>query len=322
MPHARGDTEVVIVGGGPVGMLVTAELADFGIPAVVVESTPQTSDQPKASTIHARTVQSLVRRGYLPGLERAGESSPEPFHFASLPGLRIPVPPNEPRPPILKRPQADLEREFEASAVDKGAVVLRGHRATAIRQDPDSVEVTTEGPAGTRVLSGRYLVGADGARSTVRRQLGFATETSEATVAAMMGLVRFPRPDAVPRGWQRTERGWTVARVGADGRGLIRTLDCTRPHAHRERPLTLEELSAEATRIAGHEIPMTDPVHLTRFSDYTRLVRSYRQGRAFLAGDAAHVHFPIGGQGLSTGLLDALNLAWKLACTVRGTAGR
>ncbi|MEU6055351.1 FAD-dependent monooxygenase [Streptomyces xanthochromogenes] len=317
----QAHTDVVVVGGGPVGMLVAAELAAFGVRTTVVEAATRTPDQPKAGTVHARAVQSLVRRGYLPGVYAPGAvSESEPFHFAGLPVLNISVPKGEPRP-ILKRAQADLEREFEARAAERGARIVRGYRVTEVRQGPDGVEVTAEGPDGALVCSGQYLVGADGARSTVRERLGFTADTSPATVSALMGLVRFPDPDAVPRGWQRTPRGWTVARVGADGMGLIRTLDCAGPHPDRSARPTVAELSAEASRIAGHPIAMTDPVHITRFGDYTRLVHHYRQGRAFLAGDAAHVHLPIGGQGLSTGLLDGLNLAWKLAHAVLGTAG-
>lgn len=322
------ETDVVIVGGGPVGMLIAAELAGFGVRAVVFESLAKTSDQPKAGTLHARTVQSLVRRGYLPDEREkawartgadAGRS--EAFHFAGLPVLRISVPEGEPTP-ILKRPQADLEREFEARARERGVRVLRGYRVVGVRQLPDSVEVTAEADGEVLACGGAYLVGADGARSTVRRELGFEADTSPASVAGMMGLVRFPEPHAVPPGWRATERGWTVARVGAEGMGLIRTLDPSAPHQDRAAAPTVEELSREASRIAGREIVMADPVHVTRFSDYTRLVRRYRDGRVFLAGDAAHVHFPIGGQGLSTGLLDGVNLAWKLAHAVRGAAGK
>jgi 2-polyprenyl-6-methoxyphenol hydroxylase-like FAD-dependent oxidoreductase len=330
--HETVDTEVLIVGGGPVGMLIAAELAAYGVRVAVLESLPGTQDRPKAATVHARTIQSLVRRGYLPDVRAqdlsTGDMEPcravprsESFHFAGLPLLTLSAPAGEPRP-LLKRPQADLEREFEGWARERGARVLRGHRVTGASHLPDGVELTVEGPDGSLTCTGRYLVGADGARSTVRDLFSFTADTIPAGVSALMGMVRFPNPAAVPRGWHRTPRGWTVARVDPDGMGLIRTLDCTGPSQDRDTALTVTELSREASRIAGHDIPMADPVHLTRFSDYTRLAHQFRQGRVFLAGDAAHVHFPIGGQGLSTGLLDGLNLAWKLAHTVRGTAGK
>ncbi|MFD9610000.1 FAD-dependent oxidoreductase [Streptomyces sp. NPDC059083] len=313
-------TETVVVGGGPVGMLIAAELGAYGIDVVVLEEKDATSARPKAGTLHARAVQALTRRGYL-GLPRSSDAPvTEPFHFAGMPGLTITVPAAEPEP-ILKRAQADLEREFEARARERGATVLRGHRVTALRQGPDGVEVVAEGPGGEHTVHARYLVGADGARSTVRREAGFTEDTHPATVSAMMGLVRLTEPDKAPRGWCRTERGWVIAKPVRDGHSLVRTLDCEGPHPDRHTRATVRDLRDEASRIAGYDIPMEDALSVTRFSDFTRLVRHYREGRVFLAGDAAHVHFPIGGQGLSTGVVDALNLSWKLAHTLRGTAG-
>lgn len=128
-------TEIVVVGGGPVGMLIAAELGAYGIDVVVLEEKSATSGQPKAGTVHARAVQALTRRGYL-GLPRFSDAPvTEPFHFAGMPGLTITVPAAEPEP-ILKRAQADLEREFEERARDRGVTVLRDHRVTALRQGP------------------------------------------------------------------------------------------------------------------------------------------------------------------------------------------
>lgn len=324
-------SEVMIVGGGPVGMLLAAELGAYGITTTVVEARRTTSDEPRAGTLHARTVQSLARRGLADGAADAGAvgETAEPFHFAGLPGLSITAPAAEPAI-LVKRSQADLERHFEAVARERGVRVLRGHRAVRIDQDPDGVEVTVEQdrPAdsepdgGTRRLRAAFLVGADGARSTVRELCGFAAVTHPATVSALMGRIRFTDPAGVPLGWQRTERGWTSAKCDEHGHGRLLTLDCRGPHPDRGSAPTLQELSAETARIVGRPVPLADPVHLSRFSDFSRLVTSYRQGRIFLAGDSAHVHFPVGGQGLNTGLLDALNLGWKLAHALHGRAGK
>ncbi|MFD0547791.1 FAD-dependent monooxygenase [Streptomyces rectiviolaceus] len=320
----RRHAQVVIVGGGPVGMLLAAELAAYGVDVCVVESKPRTTDEPRAGTLHARTVQSLARRGLMEveagRAERAGHHR-EPFHFAGLPGLSITAPATEP-PILVKCPQADLERQFEAVAQRRGATVLRDSQAVRIVQDPDGVEVTAKRPQGPEQVRAEYLIGADGARSTVRDLCGFVADTHPATVSALMGQVRLVDPAALPPGWQRTERGWTAAKFDAHGYGRLMTLDCRGPHPDRGSPLTVEELSREAERIVGHAVPLTEPTHLSRFNDFSRLVANYRQGRVFLAGDSAHVHFPVGGQGLNTGLLDALNLGWKLAHTLRGTAGK
>ncbi|MEU8842999.1 FAD-dependent monooxygenase [Streptomyces roseus] len=317
--------QVAVVGGGPVGMLVAAELAAFGVDTVLLESRSGVSDRPKATTLHARAVQCLARRGHLPApgapyaAARGGRAA-SPFHFAGLPGLFITAPETEPEP-ILKCPQARLEREFEDRARAAGARILREHRVTGLVREADGVRIEAEGPHGPVAYEAGYVVGADGARSTVREHAGIGSETHPATVSALMGAVRLAEPDALPAGWHRTPRGWIVAKADAEGRTHVRTLNCAGAFADRHLPPTLEELRAEVSWIAGREIAMDEPRWLGRFSDFARLARTFREGRVFLVGDAAHVHFPIGGQGLSTGVLDALNLAWKLALAVRGEAG-
>ncbi|MFF5707109.1 FAD-dependent monooxygenase [Streptomyces sp. NPDC012794] len=310
--------QVAVVGGGPVGMLVAAELAAYGIDTLVLEERAAISERPKATTLHARAVQSLVRRGHLPAGSSGGASGA--FHFAGIHGLVITVPEGEPEA-ILKCPQAELERLFEARARAAGARVLREHRVTGIVQEPDGVRLDIEGPQGPAACRVEYLVGADGARSTVREQLGIGSDTTPASVSALVGLATLEDPGALEPGWLRTPRGWIVSKRTPGGETHIRTLDCTREHEGRERQPTPQELCDEVSRIAGRDIPMAGARWISRFSDFTRLARTYRSGRAFLVGDAAHLHFPIGGQGLSTGVLDALNLGWKLALAVRGAAG-
>ncbi|RYJ28990.1 conserved hypothetical hydroxylase [Streptomyces sp. L-9-10] len=315
------DAQVVIVGGGPVGMLLAAELGAYGVDTVVLEVRATTSDRPKATTVHARTVQCLARRGYFPAPDAAAEGTvSRQFHFAGLPGLRITAPASEPEP-LLKETQAALERSFEARARAVGARVLRGYRVTRVRQGPEGVDVTAEGPEGVRVFRAAYLVGADGSRGAVRAWAGITADTRPATVSALMGLVRFTGERVPPLGWHRTRRGWIVTKTMADGRVLVRTLDWNGGHGDRNAPVSLDELRDRVSWIAGHDVEMASPSRLSRFSDFARQADSYRAGRVLLVGDAAHVHFPIGGQGLSTGLLDALNLGWKLAFTLRGTAG-
>ncbi|MEV5606524.1 FAD-dependent monooxygenase [Streptomyces sp. NPDC052299] len=314
------EAQVLVAGGGPVGLLVAAELAAYGVDTVLLEPRTEVSDQPKATTLHARAVQSLARRGHLPGPPPySAEPTTSAFHFAGLPGLTIAAPPGEPEP-VLKCAQAVLERRLEARARAAGARVLRGHRLTDAVQDGNGVRITAEGPEGQRHFRAGYLVGADGARSTVRARAGIESDTFPATVSALMGTVTLADPGALPKGWHRTPRGWIVAKHDG-GRTHLRTLNCDGAHPDRLRPVTLEELRSEVARIAGRDIAMHSPLWLSRFSDFARLARTFALGRVFLVGDAAHVHFPIGGQGLSTGVLDALNLSWKLALAVRGWAG-
>ncbi|MER7930011.1 FAD-dependent monooxygenase [Streptomyces sp. NPDC096057] len=316
--------QVVVVGGGPVGLLVACELAGYGVRTVVMEEREGISARPKATTLHARAVQCLVRRGYLAGVA-GGSCAPVAtrcaFHFAGMPGLAVCAPALEP-PPVLKCAQEQLERHFEARARAAGVVVLRGLRVTGVRQGPDGVQVTASGRQGPVTCTARYAVGADGARSTVRRQAAFACRSYPATVSALAGDVRLEEPGTLRPGWHRTATGWIVVKdiPGTPGGVRLRTLDCTGAHHGRHLPPTLEELRAEVGRITGRDVPMGQARWLSRFSDFSRITLSYRAGRVLLAGDAAHVHFPVGGQGLSAGVLDALNLGWKLALAVRGAA--
>ncbi|MFI6815219.1 FAD-dependent monooxygenase [Nonomuraea sp. NPDC050328] len=138
-------------------------------------------------------------------------------------------------------------------------------------------------------------------------------------MAALMGEVRLA-PD-VPGGWHRTPRGWLLVWPGAGGRARVTTYDFRAPHPDREAPVTLEELRETASYIAGFPVGMSHPRTLTRYGDAALQAAAYRKGRVFVAGDAAHVHFPWGGQGLNTGLEDAMNLGWKLAYALAGRGG-
>lgn len=235
--------QVVVVGGGPVGLVVACVLAGRGVSVVVVEAESGVCERPKATTVHARAVQCLVRGGHLAGLPGfagagagvagaggAGAGGVEAgvgaaggaFHFAGMRGLSISVPVGEPVP-VLKCAQDVLERHFEGRARALGVRVLRGHRVVGVWQGPDGVRVTAEGPGGRVECAGAYLVGADGARSLVREEAGFASRTYPATVSAMAGDVRFEGVGVLRRGGiARRGAGWWPRRrgVGWSGCGL------------------------------------------------------------------------------------------------------
>ncbi|MEU6679816.1 FAD-dependent monooxygenase [Streptomyces sp. NPDC046925] len=314
-------TDVVIVGGGPVGLLLAAELAGYGVRTVVLEEQAEVAERPRATTLHARTAQVLARRGHLPApaLPLSEGTSSTPFHFAGVWGLELTAPAAEPDP-LFKRPQAALERLFEERALAAGAQVLRRHRVTGLDRRDDGLTVSAEHPGGQTEFEAAYVVGADGARSTVRTLGRIPSDTTPPTVAAMVGVVRCDGPEAPEPGWHRTPLGWVVAKRTAEGRLHLRVADCLNAPADHRLPLGLDEFRRETSRIMGRDIDMDEPHWLSRFSDFSRLARTYRSGRVLLVGDAAHLHFPVGAQGLSTGLLDALNLGWKLAFTVRGAA--
>lgn len=323
MSGADLDVDVAVVGGGAVGMLLTAELARLGVRTAVLEREPHTVDLPKAGTLHGRTVQSLVRRGYLARRPAGppGRTVDIPFHFAGLTALRIAAPAVE-GPPIAGVPQAELERFFEKVAREHGAAVLRGRTVTGLEQAPDGVEVAARSGGRAVRVTARYAVGADGARGPVLRLAGITAAEEPPSTASLLGLVRLLDPGSAPAGWNPTPRGWTMINVSATGHSRVVTIDHSGPPRDHRAPLEPAELQETVSHIAGYDVPMADPRHLGRFSDYARLADRYRQGRVFLAGDAAHLHAPLGGQGLNLGLQDAIGLGWRLALAVRGRAGK
>ncbi|MEV5975168.1 FAD-dependent monooxygenase [Streptomyces sp. NPDC051921] len=318
-------TTVLVVGGGPVGLLLAGELALQNVDVLVLEQHERIRDTPRAGTLHARSVQSLLRRGVLrlPVPGRLDLRQRTGFHFAGLPLLTITSPTAE-GPPIFNRPQSSLEQAFEVRARTLGAEVRRGLGVRRLTERADLVEVEVVGTDGTaRTLTADWVVGCDGARSTVRERAGFPVTTTEPSFSGVIGLVELIDPADAPGGWARGPEGSTLINVNPRGYSRVLTHDFTRPFPDRSRPVTLEELSTTAARVLGRELPMRDLVYASRFSDFTRVADRYRSpghGRVLLAGDAAHVHAPLGGQGLNTGLQDAFNLGWKLGLVARGDA--
>lgn len=310
--------DVVVLGGGPVGLLIAGDLALLGIDVVVVERHDAPVDQPRAGTLHARTVQSLVRRGLLAANSDGDphRSREQPYFFAARFPLKIRVPETE-GTAVHHEPQIDLERRFEVRARACGARLLRGCVAREIAETDDGVLVQVEDARGKLTVGATFLVGADGARSLTRQICGFSSETRAPTVAGLIGRVRLASIDGLPIGWNSFARGWTRIEPYSSGECRVTTFDFAGPETDRQRPVTREEFEASFALISGVPLGLVDAPFLARFSDFSRVISDYRKGRCLLAGDAAHVHFPIGGQGLNLGIQDALNLSWKLAAAVR-----
>ncbi|MFB4279839.1 FAD-dependent monooxygenase [Nonomuraea sp. MTCD27] len=306
--------DVAIVGGGPVGMLLAAELGLQGVRPLVLERLAMPSGESKAGTLHARTAQSLDRRGLLDLVGRSSRGSVS-FHFSGMFGLDLGAVVEE-GASIVGSPQAWAEQVFARQAAALGAEIRRGQEVTGLVQDDERVVLTVNG----RELAARYVVGADGARSVVRRAAGIPFTGTQARVAALMGDVRLLDPYGVPPGYTRTPRGWIIVWLDPAGHSRLITYDFRAPHPDRQAPVTLAELKEAAERILGRPVPMAEPRNLSRYGDAALQAETYRAGRVLLAGDAAHVHFPWGGQGLNTGLEDAFNLGWKLAAQVHGHA--
>jgi rifampicin monooxygenase len=220
---------------------------------------------------------------------------------------------------VLGIPQPVTDRLLAERAAELGAEIRRGCEVTGVEQDDDGVDV--ELTDGTRLRS-RWLVGCDGGRSLVRRLLGIGFPGEPATTEWLLGEVQVTTPAdelaAVADEVRRTHKGFGI---GPAGDGLHRAV-VPAPTVAEDRSVapTLEEFRTQLRAYAGTDFGVHSPRWITRFTDATRLAEQYRAGRAFLAGDAAHVHPPLGGQGLNLGIQDSFNLGWKLAAEVNGWA--
>ncbi|MCL3998690.1 FAD-dependent monooxygenase [Streptomyces lavenduligriseus] len=218
-------------------------------------------------------------------------------------------------------PQAELERILGRWADRLGVEVRRGVELTGFDAEADGVTVRTHTDSaggGPRSLRAGRLVGCDGGRSTVRKLAGFDFPGTAPEITGYQALVRLAGAERLGSGWQTTGTG---TYVHGPFPGRVLTVEFDGPPADRSAPVTAEELTASLRRVSGvPEVTVTEVLTATRFTDNARQATDYRRGRVLLAGDAAHVHAPFGGQGLNLGIGDALNLGWKLAAVARGRA--
>jgi 2-polyprenyl-6-methoxyphenol hydroxylase-like FAD-dependent oxidoreductase len=204
-----------------------------------------------------------------------------------------------------------LERVLARRAGDLGISIRRGVSVTAFSQADDMVTIHTS--AGT-VRTG-WLIGCDGGRSTVRKLAGFAFPGTPPEITAYAATVQITDPGTLKPGWNRTPVG---VYVYGPGPNRVLVVEFKGPPADRDAPVTAEELQASLRYVSGTDVTIARVSAATRFTDNARQATSYRTGRALLAGDAAHVHSPFGGQGMNLGLGDAMNLGWKLASVIKG----
>ncbi|QFZ18920.1 FAD-dependent monooxygenase [Saccharothrix syringae] len=308
------DVQVAVVGGGPVGLWLAAELRLGGASVVVLESRSEPDPRSKALTLHPRTLELLASRGL--GNRFLAEGARVPAgHFAVLEQRLDFSVLDTPFPFTLVVPQARTERLFEEHARDLGVDVRRGQRVTGVVPGEDSVTVHVDG----HDLVADYVVGCDGTRSTVRAAAGIPFSGTPSTVWGWLADVVLDEPPTGTTSWVTEDGLVMVVRLAAD---LHRVVGITPADVRADRPgePTLAELRAKTAAVAGTDFGMRDPVWLSRFGDASRLADRYRAGRLLLAGDAAHQHFPAGGVGLNVGVQDAANLGWKLAAVVRGRA--
>lgn len=308
--------DVVVVGAGPVGLWLACELKLADVDVAVLDRRTERIAQSRALTIHGRSLEIFALRGLADRFLGTGKPIPT-GHYAAL-DTRLDFSPFDTRfPYTLFLPQAVTEERLEERATELGVTMVRGVAATGIRDDGNRVQISTHG--GEYFAS--YVVGADGARSIVREHAGISYEGAEARNSLMLADVVLAAPPAKPVVSVTNEHGSVMIAPLGDGKHhRIVLVDPQRTHVPRTEPVTLEEVAGPTARIVGEDYQPRDPIWLSRFADETRLAATYRKGRILLAGDAAHIHAPMGGQGMNVGLQDALNLGWKLAAVVQGQA--
>jgi 3-(3-hydroxy-phenyl)propionate hydroxylase len=308
---------VIIAGAGPTGLTLATELRRGGVGALLLDRQPDRGvDGSRAAGLQPRTIEMLDQRGIADRFLAVGSPSNLPnfagitLDYAQLPS-RFPYAIN-----IL---QAETERVLDDVAAELGAPVRWATGVTGVRQDADGVEVTVDGPGGIETLSGCYLVGCDGGRSTVRKLLGVGFPGTDPTMVNLLADVEIDEPPQRPMRLDRHAAGLITVLQLQPGWYRVVTTERER-QAGPGDPVTFEELRASARRIAGTDFGMHSPRWLSYFTDATRQAASFRAERVFLAGDAAHIHLPAGGQGINMGMQDAFNLGWKIAAVVRGDA--
>ncbi|WP_353952040.1 FAD-dependent monooxygenase [Knoellia sp. S7-12] len=311
-------SDVIVVGAGPTGVMLANELKLQGVDVVVLDKDLEPNPMVRSMGLHARGIEIMEMRGLLDRLLPQGTKYPTDGFFA---GIRTsePVELATTHPYTLGIPQPLVEGALRARADELGVEIRRGVEAVGVSQDDDGVDV--ELSDGT-TMRAAWVVGCDGGRSAVRRLLNIAFPGESARRQWLLGEAELTTPlDEVMTVITRvheTHRGFGAGPVGD---GVYRIVVPAAEVVDEGAPQpTLDDLRTQLTAYAGTDFGVHSPRWLSRFGDATRLAERYRVGRVLIAGDAAHVHPPQGGQGLNLGMQDAFNLGWKLAATVRGTA--
>ncbi|MEI8412870.1 MULTISPECIES: rifampin monooxygenase [unclassified Kribbella] len=311
-------TDVIIAGGGPTGMMLASELRLHDVNVLILEKLAEPTKEVRALGLHARSVEVMDQRGLVDRFLEIGGQYPVGNHFAGI-AKPQPVRLDTAYPFTLGIQQPIVERLLTEHATAVGVEIRRGSELVGVSQDDDGV--TVELADGTTLRS-RYLVGCDGGRSAVRKLLDIGFPGEPPKTQWILGEMEVTAPleevVAVVTEVRKTDLRFGV---GPSGDGLYRVVvPAATVSEDRTVPPTMDELKQQLQVFAGTDFGVHSPRWLSRFGDATRLADRYRAGRVLLAGDAAHVHPPLGGQGLNLGIQDAFNLGWKLAAEVRGWA--
>lgn len=303
--------EVAIAGAGPTGLMLAGELALAGLDAVIVE---RRADQelagPRARGLHSRTIEVLDQRGIADRFLAEGQRA----QVGSFSSVRLDISDFPSRHNYgLALAQKDFERILAGWVGELGVPIVREREVTGFVQDDVGVDVELSDGS---PLRSNFLVGCDGGRSVIRKAAGVAFPGWDPSISSLLAEVELR--EEPEWGIHYDENGTQAFGRLEDGKrvGLV----VSERYAGRPAEPTLAELSRALVTVWGRDYGVHSPTWISRFTDMTRQAASYREGRVLLAGDAAHVHYPVGGQGLNLGVQDAVNLGWKLAQVVRGTA--
>jgi 2-polyprenyl-6-methoxyphenol hydroxylase-like FAD-dependent oxidoreductase len=305
------DCAVVIAGGGPTGLMLAGELALAGIHVVIVERrASQDLDGPRALGLHSRTIEVLDQRGIADRFVAAGQA----VQVQSFSGIPLDISDFPTRHNYgLALPQNHFEPILAAWVDELGVRITRGREVTGFTQDGRGVDVElSDGQS----LRADFLVGCDGGRSLIRKAAGIEFPGWDPSISSLIAEAEMS--DEPEWGIRRDDKG-QHALGKLEGGKRVRVLVSERHGGQTGEP-TLRDLSRGLISVWGTDFGVHSPTWISRFTDMTRQAASYRKARVLLAGDAARVHYPVGGQGLNTGVQDAVNLGWKLAQVVKATS--
>lgn len=322
---SKGETDVLVVGGGPTGLVMAAELAARGIGCRIIDKAPVRSRHTRALVVQARSLELLQKMSIADELVARGRRTIKVAPFVD--GHRtldlefgdIGVD-DTPYPFLLFVSQAETERVLEEHLEELGTKVERPVELLTFTQDSEGANAQLRGGDGREeTVRARYIVGADGAHSVVRKTVGLSFEGEAYPQDFVLADVELDWEGEEGRLYFFLSREGLLAVFPLAGPSTYRLIATRSEDAPPDAgDPTLEEFQQLATELSALPMRLHDPGWLARFRLHHRGVNSYRSGRAFVAGDAAHIHSPAGGQGMNTGIQDAYNLAWKLALVVEG----
>lgn len=311
MPSNRiQNHDVIIVGAGPTGLMLAAELAIARIDVVIIEKRPtQNLPETRAGGLHAETLAILDQRGVVDRFLSAGKTGQiSGFGWFPLDISDFPIRHNY----GLILPQDDIERILAAWVEELGVPIHRSRAVAGFTQDDAGIDIALSNDT---TVHATYLVGCDGGRSLIRKAAGIDFPGWDASISNLLAEVYFAEDPE----WGLRRDAHGISGIGKMENGAARVMLTERGVSHTTEP-TLQVLSDALVAVYGTDYGVHSPRSVSRFTDMARQAATYRNGRVLLAGDAAHVHYPTGGQGLNAGMQDAFNLGWKLAQVVRGTS--